>query len=127
MLEYDEQKALVQWMTIKSLTFASVPNENNMSSLNKKTAMIQGAKAKASGKRKGFPDMLIFLPGLVIAIEMKRAIQKGKAKPVASPEQKTWIENLNNLGHPAKICFGWIEAKEFIESILASELKKARL
>ncbi|MDA3806760.1 MAG: VRR-NUC domain-containing protein [Thiomicrorhabdus sp.] len=115
MSEYDEQKALVQWMTVKKLAFAAVPNENNMSFLNKKVAMIQGAKAKASGKRKGFPDMLVFVPGLVIVVEMKNIIQKGKTKPVTSPEQTTWIKLLIELGHPAKVCYGWIEAKQFIE------------
>lgn len=115
MTEYEEQKLFVKWLVLKKVLFASIPNENNMSFLNKKVAMVQGAKAKATGKSKGAPDMLIFLPGLVVAVEMKRSIVKGKSKPIASPEQKIWIEKLNILGHPAKVCFGWIEAKEFVE------------
>lgn len=115
MSEYEEQKALVKWLNAKRLAYASVPNENNMSFLNKKVASIQGQKLKATGKRKGFPDMLVFLPDLVIAIEMKRTIQKGKSKPVVSEDQKTWISQLNELGHPAKVCYGWVEAKEFVE------------
>lgn len=118
MSEYEEQKAFVKWLNAKRLTFASVPNENNMSFLNKKVASIQGAKFKATGKRKGFPDLLVFLPDLVVAVEMKRSIQKGKSKPVVSEFQKEWIERLNELGHPAKVCYGWIEAKEFVESHL---------
>lgn len=121
MSEYDEQKALVDWMKLKKLAFAAVPNENNMSFLNKRVAIIQGAKAKASGKRKGFPDMLVFLPGLVVVVEMKNIIQKGKAKPVTSKEQTAWIKLLNELGHPASVCYGCIEAKQFIEL----HLKKA--
>ena len=118
MTEFEEQKLLVKWMHSKKLLFTSVPNENNMSFLNRKTAMIQGAKMKATGKSKGAPDMFVFLPGLVVAVEMKRTIQKGKAKPVASPEQKAWIAALNELGHPAAICYGWHEARDFIESQL---------
>lgn len=116
MTEAEEQKHLVKWLKAKRLLFASVPNENNMSYLNRKTAGIQGAKLKAMGKSKGCPDMFVFLPGLVVAVEMKRTIQKGKTKPVVSAEQKAWIEQLNDLGHSARVCYGWIEAKDFIEA-----------
>lgn len=116
--EFEEQKALCKWLDAMRLAYASIPNENNMSFLNKKTASIQGSKLKQTGKKKGFPDLQVILPGLVIYVEMKRTIQKGKAKPKVSDDQKVWIDRLNELGHPAAICYGWIEAKEFIESFL---------
>lgn len=118
MTEFNEQKTLCKWLDAKRLSYFAVPNENNMSFLNKKTAAIQGAKLKQIGKKKGAPDLQVHLPGLVIFIEMKRTIQKGKSKPVVSDEQKGWIERLNNLGHPAAVCYGWVEAKEFVESYL---------
>ena len=115
MSEFEEQKALCEWLDLKRLSYFAVSNENNMSFLNKKTAAIQGSKLKQVGKKKGAPDLQVHLPGLVVFIEMKRTIQKGKSKPVASDEQKEWIEKLNALGHPSKICYGWLEAKDFVE------------
>lgn len=118
MSEFEEQKALCRWLDAKRLSYFAVPNENLMSSHNRKTAAIQGAKLKQAGKKKGAPDLQVHLKNIVLFIEMKRTVQKGKSKPVVSIEQKAWIERLNNLGHPAKVCYGWQEAKEFVESVL---------
>jgi len=118
LLEYDHQKTLVKWMHSKKLLFTSVPNENLMSATNRKMAMITAAKLKATGKSKGCPDLFIFLDNKTIAIELKREIVKGKSKPKPSAEQIEWIEKLNKLGHVSKVCYGWIEAKEFIEQQL---------
>lgn len=46
------------------------------------------------------------------AVEMKRL--KGS---VTSPEQKAWIEALSLAGIPSKICKGYEQAVQFIESI----------
>lgn len=121
MSEYEEQKLFVQWLDMKKLLFTSVPNENNMSFTNRKVAMIQGAKLKATGKRKGAPDLFVFLPNKVVAVEMKRALEKGKSKPAVSKEQKSWIEKLNKLGHPAKVCYGWNEARVWIREHLGEK------
>ena len=116
MLEYDHQKLLVKWLHSKKILFTSVPNENLMSATNRKMAMITASKLKATGKSKGCPDLFIFLDNKVIAVELKREIVKGKSKPKPSLEQIEWIEKLNKLGHESKVCYGWIEAKDFIES-----------
>jgi hypothetical protein len=51
-------------------------------------------------------------------IELKRPVVKGEPKPVVSPEQKYWIEQLRKQGYLVEVCYGWIEAKELIERYL---------
>jgi K+ transporter len=45
-------------------------------------------------------------------------VVKGEPKPVVSPEQKYWIEQLRKQGYLVEVCYGWIEAKELIERYL---------
>lgn len=76
---------------------------------------------KLQGTKAGVPDMFLAVPrgefhGLFI--ELKRPIVKGEAKPVVSPEQKRWLKELEAQGYMATVCYGWVEAKETIESYL---------
>ena len=118
-LESEEQKALVQWLKFMNIAHTAVTNEQQMSSQNKRMAMIQGAKAKAMGKSKGFPDLIIILEEKCIFIELKRV--KGST---TSKEQKAWVETLNNLGHPSYICKGARAAIEVIEKYLPKSKRK---
>ncbi len=117
-LESEEQKALVQWLKFMNIAHTAVVNEQNMSGKNRKMAMIQATKAKAMGRSKGFPDLIIILQEKVLFIELKRV--KGSS---TSKEQKAWVETLNALGHYAKVCKGASEAIKFVESHLPKEKK----
>lgn len=86
--------------------FTHVANENNI-----RGGARVGARNKAKGVRKGFPDYIVITPNDIFFLEMKRT--KGG---VVSPEQQEWIDALNSLGLSAKVCRGYDEAKEFIES-----------
>lgn len=118
-LESEEQKAFAQWLLFMNIAHTAVTNEQQMSSQNKKMAMIQGAKAKAMGKAKGFPDMIVILEEKCLFVELKRT--KGST---TSKEQLVWIDTLNNLGHHAKVCKGAKEAIEFVEKYLPEGKKK---
>jgi hypothetical protein len=119
-IEDDEQKDLFQWASVKAnsgcmtrLMFA-VPNGG-------KRNPREGARMKLQGTKAGVPDIFLPVPrngfhGLWI--ELKRPIVKGEAKPVVSPEQKYWIEQLREQGYRAEVCYGWIEAKTLIEEYL---------
>lgn len=75
----------------------------------------QGARMKAEGLKPGFPDV-----GLLAAahgyyglfIELKT--DKGRL----SPEQKQWLESLDEAGYAAYMCRGWLDAVETIEKYL---------
>ena len=121
-IEDDEQAALFSWASVKAnsghptrLLFG-IPNGGYRRPLEAKRMKLQGTKA-------GVPDM--FLPvarggfhGLFI--ELKRPIVKGESKPVVSVEQKHWLKELDEQGYMATVCYGWLEAKDVIESYLGA-------
>lgn len=123
--EAEDQKALVQWLRVKKIRHFSVPNENQGSFLNKKVAMIQERKAQSMGKLKGAPDLFIWTRDKIIAIELKRQIKTlkdgspSKTIPKTSREQIEAITWINEFDYAeARICYGWMKAKEFIEKYI---------
>lgn len=76
----------------------------------------QRVKAKRQGMPKGFPDInlpIVKYPWVGLYIELKRV--KGG---VVSPEQKWWLERLNEQGYYAVVARGHKEAIGFIKSYL---------
>lgn len=112
--EYEDQVALVKWFDLwapKPLRgrLASVPNASLV-------PVWVGKKMNLSGRRAGFPDLMLLAPsngyhGLVI--ELKR-----KTGGVTSAEQKDWIAWLNEQGYCATVCKGFEAAKITIEMYL---------
>ncbi len=75
--------------------------------------MATAVKLKASGVKKGFPDIQLCVArqgyhGLFI--ELKRVKPKG----VVSPEQREWIWYLRDAGYEVWVCYGAEEAKNTI-------------
>jgi hypothetical protein len=119
-IEDDHQESLFRWASVMAnsgyptrLMFA-VPNGGYR-------RPREAARMKLAGVKSGVPDIFLPVPrgefhGLFI--ELKRPIVKGEARPVVSPEQKHWLKELDAQGYMATVCYGWIEAKEVIESYL---------
>lgn len=97
---------LRQWVREgKIMAFSHIPNETYTKSWSAKR------RNKRLGVQKGFPDYVVVLNnGEVAFIELKRT-----KKSVTSPEQKAWIEALNEKRTVAKVCKGYLEAKRFLE------------
>lgn len=75
-------------------------------------------KLKREGVRPGFPDIFLPVPrrghhGLMV--ELKRV--KGG---VLSPEQRTWLKNLNEQGYLAVVAKGYEEARSTILDYLGN-------
>jgi hypothetical protein len=70
-------------------------------------------KLKAEGWKVGVPDYLVILKDKVVFIELKR-IKGG----TVSPEQKQWIEAINQAGGHAAVCKGATEAIKYVEGLL---------
>ena len=71
----------------------------------------EGARFKAMGTRKGFPDLVLFFPAKRfhgLFIEMKTA--KGKQQP----SQKVWQERAERAGYKYAICRS---VEEFVAEI----------
>ena len=113
-LEHLEQVAFVQWLEWNKIIFASIPNSNAMSSLKPQMAVKIMAKLKAEGIQKGFFDLLVFCPSVIVFIEMKR--QKGSS---VSDEQKYWQEKIKKYPYAkAYICYGSDEAIKVVKEWL---------
>jgi hypothetical protein len=102
--EHEEQIALVQYLTLKSIPHFRVPNETYTTSWNQKRLN------KALGVQPGIPDLFVVVNNKLMAIELKRV--KGGT---TSEPQKMWVKILNEAGVPAKVCRGCDEAIQFIE------------
>ena len=80
---------------------------------------VAGARMKRMGAHKGFPDLAVFTraprfphaPGVII--ELKRA---KPAPSRVSVEQKEWMRQLTELGWVCKVCFGYLDALEFLRN-----------
>lgn len=94
---------LVDYLKSKNLRFTHVANESK--------SLPQRIKNARLGTSKGFPDYVIFVPGHVLFIEMKKR-RNGRL----SPEQKQWIADLTTLGQRAYVCAGFDEVKAVIDS-----------
>lgn len=101
--EAEEQITLVQWLQLKKYPYFRVPNETYTKSWRQK------ALNTALGVSRGVPDIFVIVDGNLIAIEMKR-LRGGRT----SPEQQQWIDRLNAIDVPARVCNGFLEAKDFI-------------
>lgn len=104
--EYEEQVAFVKWLELRGYTFTAIPNSTYTTSYNQKR------RNHAMGLRAGLPDLLVIANDRLVFVEMKRI--KGS---VTSKEQKQWIEKLNNINIPARVCKGAHEAIKFIQEI----------
>ena len=131
--EDQECEAFAQWLRLKKIPFTHISNESGRG----RTSMLRTAKMKRLGQSAGFPDYLVRVKNdvgpdgdggywdyfgkengggfkyRVVAIEMKR--RKGGR---LTPEQKAWLEILNNAGIGAVVCNGFDEARKFIEERL---------
>ena len=127
--EYEEQKALVEWLRIKKIMHFSNHNENNTYKQDRRYAMIAEQKAKASGKVKGVSDICVMLPNKILFIELKRKpkiLKSGKlsvAHTKVSKEQQAFLDRVNMFDYAAGIvAYGWHQARDFINKELETLL-----
>jgi len=113
--EHQEQVSLMQWCAMSEKKYPAlcmlyaIPNGGARH-------VAVAKKLKSEGVRRGVPDLHLAYPNSEyhgLFIELKK--QKGS---YPTPEQKEWLERLNNAGFKAVVCRGWIEAKEVIEAYL---------
>ncbi|MDR1692846.1 MAG: VRR-NUC domain-containing protein [Oscillospiraceae bacterium] len=117
-LESEEQAALFAWARLTEARhpelayLVAVPNGGLRNA-------VTGARLKAEGTRKGFPDMILPVARggyHALAIELKR-----EKHGAVSPEQKLWLDALNKFGWLAVVCKGVAAAITVIEDYLRLE------
>jgi hypothetical protein len=116
--ETAEQIALIDWIKFQHPWLLKhtihIPNE-------RKCTKIYGFILKRMGLLKGASDLFIALPNSEYSglfIEMKSA----KGRP--TPEQKEFIQLMNDTGYYACICYSAIEAIAVIKDYLDKFVKK---
>lgn len=107
--EDGEQIAVIEYCRLSNIQAVHIPNEG-------KRSYFYGAKMRAMGLQKGFPD--IFIPTAKkgfygLFIELKR---DDKAYP--SKEQIEWLRYLNGQGYKALIAYGAKHAISEIEKYM---------
>ena len=122
-IEQQEQIKFVNYLFIlkrqkKIITFFAIPNGG---SRNK----IEAINLKKEGVRPGVSDMEIVLKNKVLFVEMKRPPKRLKSGKLSyagisvSDKQKEFIECVRSSEVcEAKVCYGFDEAREFIDSYL---------
>ena len=109
MKEYKLQKAVCKYLDLQNILYCgSMGGQYQI-------FKSQRMKAKATGYKRGFPDLMIYEPrgkyhGL--AIELKVGYNK------ATKEQLWWKEELNKRGYVAEVCNGLDNALEIISKYL---------
>lgn len=131
-VEDAEQAALFCWVAYESKKQPALKLLHAIPNGGKRSA-ITAALLKRQGVRAGVPDLDLPVPRAHPAnalgnqfatyhglrIELKRPRKKGEKKPETSPEQRTWLTDLQANGHCCCLCYGWQEAKESIVAYLA--------
>lgn len=113
--ESEHQQALFAWSKLMQPQLPELVLLHATGNGNGKRNIIQGARLKREGVVAGVGD--IFLPvarggyhGLYVELKVKG----GRL----SDTQKWWITKVNEQNYLAKVCWGWVEAREVIEEYL---------
>jgi len=122
-LEHAEQVAFFKLVDMsprtKHLPIYAIPNFAGFMG-SAVSRIVQGGRAKAEGRRKGFPDI-----GVDVAveqyyglrIEMKRV---NRSLSRVSPEQIEWHQRLRKQGYAVAVCYGAVDAWDTLNAYLFS-------
>lgn len=105
-----EQVAFADYLRSKGVPFFHVPNDA-------KRSVGAALRLKAMGMSRGVPDIFIAWPcghwhGMFVEMKTKEG---GRT----SPEQREWIETLNNFGYHAVVAHGADKAIQYFEKYIA--------
>lgn len=81
----------------------------------------EGARLKAQGVKAGVPDIFVPMPvgsHFGLFIEMKRALEHGKPKPVVSGQQRMMMDMLTAQGYKCVVAYGADDAIMILEQYL---------
>lgn len=110
--EAEEQKALCEWLRKHNIRHFST----SMGVWFGKTNYRYIMSLKSRGFEVGVPDLvLLFDNGVTAFIELKR---RDRNASKVRPCQTEWIEWLQAHGYPARICYGAVEAVQFVKEII---------
>ena len=115
MSEAQEQRALFKWAGLAEQKYPELRLLHHIPNGGKREART-AINLKREGVKAGVPDICLPVArgeyhGLYIELKA------GKNK--TSSKQEEWIKLLIEQGYYVKVCYGWLEAREVIESYLS--------
>lgn len=116
MTEKQEQIALIHRANLNPITrnfLFSIPNGG-------KRHLLEAYQLKLQGVKSGIPDLMLAYPvnpyhGLFIELKQREA-----RKSRITHNQIMWINQLNQVGYCALVCYGWEDAWGAIMNYLQS-------
>lgn len=116
MSEAQEQRALFQWAGLAEQQYPELKLLHHIPNGGKRDVKT-AANLKKEGVKAGVPDICLLVArgqyhGLYIELKQPK---KGKLQK----NQKEWLHALEKQGYSAKVCYGWLEAREVIEIYLS--------
>lgn len=109
---------LVKWLRLKKIPHFHPRNEG-------KHHVAYMKKSKMMGLYSGVPDLVVFAPGRILFIELKREkkiLKSGKlstANSKVSDNQKEWVDTINLYDYAeCRICYGLQESIDFVQENL---------
>jgi hypothetical protein len=122
-IEDSELQVVIKWSDYHWLLKGLLIHIEN----ERKCNIVQGARRKSKGVRKGVPDLFLPLPangyhGLWVEMKGPKNLKGYRPAPV-TPEQKKWIEWLKSKGYAVYVCYGADEAIQVIRNYIGEPFK----
>jgi hypothetical protein len=112
--EYQLQKNVIKYIKLKYPSLLYCASAGGM-----RTSMTQAKKMKATGYKKGFPDLFIYEPkGKYHGLALELKIKKGR--PTKS--QLDWRNELNKRNYVSEITYGFDETIEILDRYLSGKI-----
>lgn len=109
------QQTLVRWWGMACVEFGLPVNALCAFPLQGLRTARNGARLKAEGMRKGFPDLALFVPtAMAPALFVELKTQKGRL----TPAQKEMLGSLESRGYSTAVCRSFDEAEGTIREFL---------
>lgn len=114
MSEAQEQAALFKWALLARQKYKELELMYHVPNGGRREAK-EGAALKRQGVKAGVPDICLPVAkdgffGLYIELKV------GRNK--TTPLQNIWIKRLQDMNYKVEVCYGWLKAREIIESYL---------
>lgn len=110
-IEQAIQKGIVDYLELRHYLYFAPTNGVHIASY-----MTRGI-VKRMGRVAGVPDLIVFVQGKVIGLEVKRPAIKGICvKGVVSPEQKEFGKRMTELGHEYHVVYSVKEVEDILRA-----------
>ena len=110
------QKDICKYLDLRKVCYWAVPNGGSRSA-------IEGAKLKATGTKRGVPDITMIYDGLYWGLEVKRPADSTHPKGYLTKTQKDMHEKIRNAGGSVKTVYSVADVILWLNTDVMYEVK----